>query len=91
MVDAQKYEQYERELGGINAKLDYIKTSMDKTDANFNRVFARLDNIDANGCARGLRNSKDIEALQRKPGQTVTVLAAILSSLAAVGAWLSKQ
>lgn len=88
IVDSQRYE---RELGGINAKLEYIAQAQDKADTHFRRVFERLDKLDASGCARGAQNAKDIDDIRRQPGRTVAILAAVISALAAAAAWLGVK
>ena len=72
---------YERELGGINAKLEIIVKQQDG-------IFDRLNEISTDGCAKGKQNARDIHELQTKPERTVAIVASIAAILAAVVAWL---
>ena len=49
-------------------------------------LFERLDNISANGCALGKRNSDAIKELQNRPEKVIGIGAAIASIFAMIGA-----
>jgi len=76
-------QNYERELGGINAKLEIIVKQQGE-------IFDRLNTITTDGCARGKRNTTDIDELKRRPERTISMLSALAAVVAAVLAWVKS-
>ena len=76
-------QNYERELGGINAKLEIIVKQQGE-------IFDRLNTITTEGCSRGKRNTTDIDELKRRPERTISMLSALAAVVAAVLAWVKS-
>ena len=75
---------YERELGGINAKLEIIVKQQDG-------IFQRLNEISVDGCASGKRNAKDIRDLKERPERAIAIGAGVISIVGAIIAWIKAS
>lgn len=79
---------YERELGGINAKLETILAQQSEIFAQIRAGNVEVASLKANGCARGKRNAEDIAELKSRPGRLIELGACIVAITAAVIAWI---
>ena len=85
-------------FGGLVAN---VKTLMkqteqsreDQTVAN-NILFAKIDNMSANGCATGEKLRDRVKSLEEKPAKLVAIGSMILAALAVIGGacvWLYEK
>lgn len=83
-----------RVIGGLEAAVRNLErqAELNRAEAqkNFGEVFGMLRALQADGCARGKRNSDAIEEMQKGPDRAVarvSAWAAIMAAAAAVAAW----
>ena len=81
---------YERELGGINAKLEIVLVQQDKIFKQQDETLKGIGLLSSNGCALGKRNSKDIEDLQRRPERLIGIGSSVVAVVAALIAWFKS-
>lgn len=52
--------------------------------ADFDRVFGQLRELQAQGCALGARNSKDIDMLREAPARAISIGAALIAVVSGI-------
>ena len=73
---------------GIVNLTEQTKQNRDERRADIKEIFAKLDNIAANGCATGKRNAEAIKELQQRPTRLISIGAAIMAIASAIGSFL---
>jgi hypothetical protein len=81
----------QRIIGRLEGGMANLEAGLARLEKNtrddFGKVFARLEEIQSDGCGLGRRNARDIGELRARPERAVGILAAIAAVLGAVASW----
>lgn len=82
-------EDDQRLLGAMTAQInglaEQLKQSRQELREDIRGIYARLDKLSVDGCAKGQEHSRDIQQLQEQPARAISIGAAVASLLAMIG------
>jgi hypothetical protein len=78
-------------IGHMSGQIEMLIREQQTTRAEIKKdigaLFAMVNALNAEGCARGKEHTRDIAELKGRPERTVSVVAAIVAALSALIAW----
>ena len=81
-------------IASVKTLMEQTKQSRDEQAVANNILFAKIDNLSANGCVQGEGLRRRIKSLEEKPAKLVAIGSMILVGLAAIGGagvWLLEK